>query len=294
VIGRRLCYAVLRLYPEAWRARYGLEVRALIEQSEVSPSKILDLVRGALDAHLHPTVQPAPVRQLRGSVVATIYCGFAFVLVGAGFAKATEDVPFRGAEASHGLLGGARTAVIVLALACGAVVAVVGTPIALSVVRQAWRGDAAVRRALLLPAAAAGPYVAATAGLVVLANHLHGNGGLPGHLAFLGWIALTVLAAGVGARGVRNALVAASLERSQLVLGVTGAWLLARLMAVLTLAVLLYAVALAALAPRVAALSNGPLAFGTTAVLVAQAAVMALISALALLTAWRGRLAAAR
>ncbi len=291
---KRLSFALLRLYPEAWRQRYEGEVRAVIEQSEISRKTAFDLLRGALDAHLHPVVPVVSTRRLQGSVVMAIYCGIAFVLVGAGFAKATEDAPFRAAESSYGLLGGARVAVIVLAVACGAVAVVAGAPIAFSIVRQLFRGDASVRRALLLSCAAAGPYVAITAGLIALANHLHGNGGLPGHLAFVAWIGLTVVAAAVGARGVRNALLAAQLERSQLVLGVTGAWLLARLMAALTVAVLLYAVALAVQAPRVAALSNGPLAFGTTAVLAVQAVVMALISGLALVTAWRGRVAAAR
>jgi hypothetical protein len=55
-------------------------------------------------------------------------------------------------------------------------------------------------------------------------------------------------------------------------------------MTALPAAVVLYTIVLAAEAPDAAALSNGPLRFGTTLVLAGLAAAMALISALALLT----------
>ena len=65
-------------------------------------------------------------------------------------------------------------------------------------------------------------------------------------------------------------------------------------MTALTVAVAIYAIALASDAPGAAALSNGPLQFGTTLVLVVQAVVMALISGLAVFTARRSRLSLAR
>jgi hypothetical protein len=42
---------LLRLYPEAWRRRYGAEFMALLEQQPLTPGTILDIGRGALDAH---------------------------------------------------------------------------------------------------------------------------------------------------------------------------------------------------------------------------------------------------
>ena len=46
---------LLRLYPRAWRERYGEELLALIEtQSPLGLGTWLDLLRGALAAHLHP------------------------------------------------------------------------------------------------------------------------------------------------------------------------------------------------------------------------------------------------
>lgn len=46
--GRRL----IRLYPRAWRVRYGMEMEALLESSPPDRRARLDLVRGAIDAHL--------------------------------------------------------------------------------------------------------------------------------------------------------------------------------------------------------------------------------------------------
>jgi hypothetical protein len=48
---------LLRLYPRSWRLRYESEVRALLDSRPPGPRDILDLLRGAVDAHLHP---PAP------------------------------------------------------------------------------------------------------------------------------------------------------------------------------------------------------------------------------------------
>lgn len=45
---------LLLLYPRDWRRRYGREMRALLAQTRLGPREVLDLVRGALDAHLNP------------------------------------------------------------------------------------------------------------------------------------------------------------------------------------------------------------------------------------------------
>jgi hypothetical protein len=44
----------VRLYPRAWRARYEDEFVALLEAAPTTRADGLDIVRGALDAHLHP------------------------------------------------------------------------------------------------------------------------------------------------------------------------------------------------------------------------------------------------
>lgn len=44
------------LYPKAWRERYGDELQAVLERHPPGFRMSLDLVRGAMDAHLHPLV----------------------------------------------------------------------------------------------------------------------------------------------------------------------------------------------------------------------------------------------
>ena len=45
---------LLRLYPRRWRERYGEEFEELLAERPPSVRHRLDIVRGALDAHLHP------------------------------------------------------------------------------------------------------------------------------------------------------------------------------------------------------------------------------------------------
>lgn len=62
---------LLGLYPVAWRSRYEAELLDLLEARPPSLPEQLDIVRGALDAHLHPQVirpggpAPVPDRELR-------------------------------------------------------------------------------------------------------------------------------------------------------------------------------------------------------------------------------------
>jgi uncharacterized membrane protein YhaH (DUF805 family) len=44
---------LVRLYPQAWRERYGDELAALLEDRRPGPFDVADLALGALDAHLH-------------------------------------------------------------------------------------------------------------------------------------------------------------------------------------------------------------------------------------------------
>ena len=46
--------SLLRLYPLPWRQRYEEEVGALVDDAPLSVSLVVDLVRGAFDAHAHP------------------------------------------------------------------------------------------------------------------------------------------------------------------------------------------------------------------------------------------------
>ena len=45
---------LLALYPRSWRLRYGEEIAAILGEECLSLSLVVDLILGAIDAHLHP------------------------------------------------------------------------------------------------------------------------------------------------------------------------------------------------------------------------------------------------
>lgn len=67
----------LRLYPAPWRRRYSVEVSALLGEHPPSWRDRLDLVAGALDAHIHPLAAPT------WPVLAAAIGGIAWTFAGA-------------------------------------------------------------------------------------------------------------------------------------------------------------------------------------------------------------------
>jgi hypothetical protein len=64
---------LVRLYPRPWRDRYEAELIDLLELRPLSLGDALDLVHGAIDAHLHPQAEPVMrwTHRLRGVVALT-------------------------------------------------------------------------------------------------------------------------------------------------------------------------------------------------------------------------------
>lgn len=281
----RLALWIAALYPHAWRNRYEAELQALLEEAPLTPRILIDLLRGALDAHVHPRGLPAsPPRRMRATISATLSCWIALVFLGAGFAKATEDPPFR----AHAIPGAAWLSVAALALTGAGVMALAGAPLAFTVLRQAWLERTPVlRRAVGFTVLAPAAFAALT-GLVSAVAARNQGSASPGDALVVVWAGLAVLIGAGCALAARAGLLNARLPAWQLVLGVAGAWLLARIMAALTIAVGLYALFLALDAPSVAASPNGPFNLPTTVVLGSQLVGMVLASALATVTTRRG------
>ena len=66
----------LRLYPRAWRERYGDELIAVLGSRPLTMRSRLDLARGGFDAYTHPLTAPSP------PVAAALIAGVAWVAAG--------------------------------------------------------------------------------------------------------------------------------------------------------------------------------------------------------------------
>jgi hypothetical protein len=100
---------LLRLYPARWRARYGDEFSALLDEQPLGPFDVADILLGALDAHLH----------LRGLGAASQHAkGFAMSLRIGGYAAIAGGILwFVGLAAASALKEGGT--IFILAFAAG-------------------------------------------------------------------------------------------------------------------------------------------------------------------------------
>lgn len=138
---------LLYLYPRAWRDRYGEEFLVVFASHPFSLFEGIDVMRGALDAHLHPRLGTTDlssserIRQmfsaLRRSLL-TIFCAYTgFILAGMSFQKMTEDAAFQQADKTV-MLANLSVYLIVI----GAIIALLaaltgGLPIMTAVIRSA-------------------------------------------------------------------------------------------------------------------------------------------------------------
>jgi hypothetical protein len=77
--------SLLRLYPKAWRERYEEEVARMIDDSGSGLGDVPNLVRGALDAQLHPQPLGLPAGRLRGWFTFERSAGVAAIAAGVGW-----------------------------------------------------------------------------------------------------------------------------------------------------------------------------------------------------------------
>jgi hypothetical protein len=71
--------ALIALYPAAWRRRYGDELESLLEQGGLGVRDRLDLIRGAVDAHLHPN-QPSVLPVIAALTAGALFTAHAIAL----------------------------------------------------------------------------------------------------------------------------------------------------------------------------------------------------------------------
>lgn len=118
---------LVALYPRAWRDRYEIEFRALMAERPPTTTDRLDVLRGAIDARLHPQVgrtDPAPSSAIPSGAVAgamAVLGGVLWALSGVAFYVAPYNVDFGYKESGSSVLlavaGATLTALAVVAVA---------------------------------------------------------------------------------------------------------------------------------------------------------------------------------
>ena len=77
---------LIRCYPARWRARYGDEFEAILEERPLGPFDVADILLGALDAQLRLRGRMSDIQQGKGFSMSLRIGGFAAILGGAVFA----------------------------------------------------------------------------------------------------------------------------------------------------------------------------------------------------------------
>lgn len=290
---RRLARLILHLYPLAFRRRYGEEMRALLDQTPTRALTLLDLLRGALAAHLRPPAGLAevldPMDRLRASTSGVLACWVAFAAAGFGFYDTTEDHPFRAVGNAHPLLGGAHLVVQVLAIVGSVAILAGALPLVMAALGRA-RREPRLRVLVSVPIVAVSVFALLTVLLVWLAHSQHSRQPTTaGGVAFIAW-GLAGLACGiVCVAASRKVLFAVPLARGWLVVALACATLVSATMVAMALATAVYAVALPLDASALAGAPNGPLqAISTNVSLIVQLIAMVLAGGLAAITTRRG------
>jgi hypothetical protein len=192
-----LVQAALALYPPSWRARYGDEVRALLEDSGDRPAAAASVAWRALPAWFRPPLRDRPGR-MRASLATALMSWSMLAGLGLVFAQLTQ---LQGLTApGHPELRWAY-AVFDVTLATSALVAGLGgLPLWLLMLRRA-RREPRIRDAVYLFLPLVAP-VAYLIGLAVTARLVAGPNGVSqgwfGFVALAGFAAAATAAAGPG------------------------------------------------------------------------------------------------
>jgi len=192
----RLARAALALYPAAWRARYGEEVRALLDDSGPDLRTVASLAGQAIPARLWPGrhLYDRPAR-IRASLATVLVAWTALAGLGLVFAQLTQAQGLR--PAGHPVVVWSYWVFDAALLVSGLAAAAGGLPVWLLMLRKARREQSARDICYLLAPVVVPPaYLAA---VIVLARLVRTADGISP-----GWF-LAVVAAGFAAAGVSAA-----------------------------------------------------------------------------------------
>lgn len=286
---------LLQLYPEPWRARYGKEMAALLEDDPPRLRGLASMMAGAADSHLRPQRglhEGVPTStSMRLSVGALFACWMLVSVAGSCFAKETEGLS--PVEHAHPLLIAAREMITIGAFLGVAAVALGGLPLLWHALSAAvLRRDRRLASLIALPAAAGALLIALAALLLFVAPSRHGGFPAPFVLEILAPLTLGTLACAlVGAVAPKAVMRRAQPPEATLRLACWAGQALALAVLLVTVGLLLYVAVLWRVTAAGAA-PTGPFGASTRVMLCMSVAAAVLACWPALLAARRARLAA--
>lgn len=281
---------LMNLYPRAWRNRYGEELADLLVVAPLTVVVVLDVVRGALDAHLNLSdlisERPGLPARMRSTAMATLAAWVMFCFAAVMIWPTTNDPRFDDAANAHPLIGALRW-LATAGLATGVVaVASAAVPLAVFTAWQACRRRDLVALALFAtPAVGVAIFVGYTEVLLQLTDQPEHS--VANVVMTVSWLVLGVTVAEVSGVGAATALMRRTEYRPAL-LRMTG-WATAATAAAMSMALLAgaaYGLGIWIDTPALFSSSNGLLA---TPLPLTWAALL-LIAAVATATATRASL----
>lgn len=166
---------LVRLYPRAWRQRYGEEFEVLLEECLHSPIDVLDILLGALDAHLGLGHEMNwrlmnMVNKLR-TTLWMVFAGYiGFVIGGLSLYGLVDDSPAVPLMKANASISAAWKAIQIGSAISLLAVVIGGLPLALTVIRRALTSSRRDLRLLLVPVIAFLVFVLYVFFLAAIAN----------------------------------------------------------------------------------------------------------------------------
>jgi hypothetical protein len=133
-----------RLYPRAWRIRYEAEFTALLEQCLNSPLDVLDILLGAVDAHLLLLSGESlnwrvmnMLNKIRTAVLIVFAAYIGFIVAGFALVGMADDSPMIALTKTNPVLSVAWNTIQAGAAVALLAVVIGGMPLAITVIRRA-------------------------------------------------------------------------------------------------------------------------------------------------------------
>jgi hypothetical protein len=134
---------LMRLYPHAWRDRYAAEFDVLLEQCLHSPLDVVDVILGAMDAHLQllngenvAWRMMNMINKIRTTILIVFAAYIGFIIAGFSLVGLADDSPMIPLMKTNPSLAAAWTIIQAGAAVALLAIAIGGLPLVLTVIRR--------------------------------------------------------------------------------------------------------------------------------------------------------------